>query len=87
MANTSPIKTTRTRGANMIAARPTTLRSTDGTRTANGRYVKRSLGDRRFDAVYVYTLRERVNGRLVTVSAHRDADAAKRWIESGDKSY
>ena len=69
------------RGPNALLAHPQRLESPDGSRWATGRNVKRSLGDHRFDAVEVWALKERVNGKAVTVSTHRDKAAAEAWVK------
>ena len=72
------------RGANMIEPHPQRLESPDGQRYALGRYVKRSLGEGVFDGVEVWTLKQRVNGRAVTVETHRDKAAAEAWVNTGE---
>jgi len=65
---------------NLIAANPQRLESADGLRWACGRNVKRSLGNRRYDGVEVWTLKHRVAGKVVTVAQHRDRSEAEAWI-------
>ena len=67
------------RGQNALEAHPQRLESPDGSRWACGRNVKRSLGDHRFDAVEVWALKERVNGKAVTVQTHRSKEEARTW--------
>ena len=73
------------RGPNALLAHPQRLESPDGLRWATGRNVKRSLGDHRFDAVEVWALKERVNGKAVTVETHRDKAAAEAWVNGGTR--
>jgi hypothetical protein len=68
------------RGANLIEAHPQRLESADGARWACGRNVKRALADHRYDAVEIWTLKERREGKAVTVDTYRDREAAERWV-------
>jgi hypothetical protein len=65
---------------NLIEAHPQRLESADGTRWALGRNVKLSLPDHRYDAVEVWTLRHRVDGKVVTVGIHRGKADAEAWV-------
>lgn len=72
----------RLRGANMIAAHPQRLESTDGTRWALGRNVK---GEGRTPGTYVgvevWTLRTRDDdGKVVTVASLMSKKSAEEWV-------
>lgn len=68
------------RSANVIEPHHQRLESADKSRWALGRYVKLPLGDHRFDAVEVWSLRHRVNGKVVEVAFHRDRAEAEAWV-------
>ena len=70
------------RGANMIEAHPQRLESPDGSRWALGRNVKCQRGYGVWDAVEVWTLKQRVDGKAVTVDTGRDKAAAEAWVRS-----
>jgi len=73
------------RSQNAIEAHPQRLVSANGSRWATGRNVKRSLGDGRYDAVEVWTLKVRVDGKAVTVESHVSREAAEAWILTNHK--
>jgi hypothetical protein len=58
------------------------IESAFGTRWAISANRKRSLPDHRFDVVKVWTLKARVDGKIVTVATSVDEDRARRHIES-----
>jgi len=60
------------------------MTSTDGLRWAISKNVKRSLGNRTFDIVEAWDLRERVNGKAVLRHAGRNEEAAIKWINNID---
>jgi hypothetical protein len=69
------------RSRNMIEAHPQRLTSADGTRWALGRNVKGETAVAgTFVGVEVWTLKQRVNGKAVTVDTYRDRAAAERWV-------
>lgn len=68
------------RSVNQLLPHHQRLESRDGTRWAFGRIVKRSIPDHRFDGVEVWTLKHRLNGKVVTVATHRGCDVAQAWI-------
>ena len=67
---------------NLVAAHPQRLESADGQRWACGRNQKRSLGDRRYDSVEVWSLRTRDNntGKVIEVARSMDRKAAEDWV-------
>ena len=69
------------RGPNLVAANPQRLESADGQRWATGRNVKRHLADRRFDAVEVWTLKQRVDGKAATIERNADRKRAEEWVK------
>lgn len=74
----------RSRGANVIDAAPQRLESTDGSRWATGRNVKRNLPGHRYDAVEVWTLKERDSrGRACIRARHCDRRQAEEWVAGG----
>jgi hypothetical protein len=71
----------RSRGANMIAAYPERMTSADGTRWALGRNVKAETSvPGIYTGVQVWTLKERRDGKAVTVETGRSIETARRWI-------
>ena len=76
----TPYRIPRTRGPNVVNANPQRLTSADGTRSALGRNVKCAGPDRTFTVVEAWTLKERREGRWVTVHTHRDRKAAEAWV-------
>jgi hypothetical protein len=56
------------------------MTSTDGSRWATGRNMKRRLADKRFDVVQVWTLKARLDGRAVTIVHRCDKLAADAWV-------
>lgn len=56
------------------------LKSTDDTRRAYGRNVKKSIGDHRFDIVRVWTLKERRNGKWEIVSSNVGRETADKFL-------
>jgi len=79
------LKDTRSRGANMIAANPQRIESANGIRWACGRNVKRSLANKRYDSVEVWTLKERVNGKAIVRAGYCTREQAERWISKKEK--
>jgi hypothetical protein len=73
------MKTPHHRGRNALIADTQKIVSGDGERSALGRNVKRSIADRRFDAVQAWTLKEKREGKWVVVATHRDVDEAEKW--------
>lgn len=72
------------RSANCIAANPVGIGSPKDARWATGRNVKRSLPDRRWDAVQVWTLKQRgPDGSVVVVATGRDVKEAERFVKTG----
>lgn len=68
------------RSANLIEAHPQRLERADKVRWALGRNVKRSLGNGRYDGVEVWTLKERINGKPVTMDSGRSREEAEAWV-------
>lgn len=58
------------------------IESADGMRWATSRAYKVSTGFGRYDIVVAWTLKQRVNGKIVTVSMHRSKDAADAFVAS-----
>ena len=56
------------------------LESEDGTRWAIARAYKVSEGFGRWGVVFAWTLKERVNGKVVTLHAARSEEAARAWV-------
>lgn len=56
------------------------MESTDGTRWAVSANRKRALGNRMFDVVEVWTLRQRIDGKAVVIHRCVDQQYAARWI-------
>lgn len=56
------------------------LQSTDGTRWAVSANRKRSLGNKRFDIVEAWTLRQRIDGKSIVVHRGVDEQYAARWV-------
>jgi hypothetical protein len=54
--------------------------SADGTRWATSRSYKVSTGFGRYDIIVAWTLKQRVNGKIVTVSLHRSEAAAAAFV-------
>lgn len=73
------------RSKNVCVANPQRLDATDGSsRYALGRTVKgegRTPGT--WEPVDVWTLRERVGGKVVTVDTHRSRQTAEAWVARG----
>lgn len=78
----SRIRVPRTRGANQVAKHESERKvSADGNRTAIGRYVKCSVGNRRFEIVKAWTLRERgADGKLAIVRTGASESCACEWV-------
>ena len=68
------------RAASAVAYHPSRTVSHDGTRAALGRNAKRSLGDGRYDIVRIWTLKERVDGRWVTLRSGVGTERAAEFI-------
>lgn len=56
------------------------LQSEDGTRWAIARAYKVSEGFGRWGVVIAWTLKHRVNGKVVTLPAARSEEAARAWV-------
>jgi hypothetical protein len=52
------------------------LVSPDGLKWATSKNMKRSLGDKRFDVVEVWTLKQRIDGKVVAIEVNVSADRA-----------
>lgn len=80
MANS--YKTPSMRGPNLISQVGAGKRmvSQDGLRWAFSRNAKRSMPDKRFDSVEVWTLKERVNGKAVTVDTGISEEGAMAFL-------
>ena len=69
------------RGANMVEAHPQKMGSTSDKRWATGRYVKRSLPDRRWEAVMAWTLKMRMeDGSVRVVAFGRSEEEAAEFV-------
>lgn len=80
-----PYRVPTLRSANMVNAMSESETSKDGLRRITGRYQKRSLGDRRFDIVRCFTLKERVDGKWVVIDIQRGEDEARRFLKKGTR--
>ena len=58
------------------------LVSPSGTKWATSRNMKRSLGDKRFDVVEVWTLKQRVDGKIVIVGVNVSEQTAENHIQN-----
>ena len=56
------------------------LVSADGTKWAISRMQKRSLSDHRYDAVECWTLKQRINGKVVIVGIQRGEEDARKFV-------
>ena len=69
------------RGRNAVERRPERLTSACGLRWALGRTVKRSLGNHRWDAMHVWSLRERLaDGGWRETARYATAAEAQAWV-------
>lgn len=81
MRRTPNYRTPSLRGANAVLADPKRMESADKTKWACGRNVKAESGrPGYYDVVRVWTLKERINGKAVTVDTHRTEAEAKAWV-------
>lgn len=79
---TNAYKTSHPRGPNAILAHAQRLESADGSRVATGRNVKgEGKKPGTFVAVEVWRLKERRDGKLVTVNENCDRAEAQAWID------
>lgn len=79
-----PYRVPTLRSANCIEANPQHIGTPKDARWATGRNVKRSLPDRRWDAVEVWTLKQRgPDGSVVVVATGRDVTEAERFVKTG----
>ena len=76
-------KTSTLRGASSVSQDGAKKRlvSTDGQRWAISANRKRSLANHRFDVVEVWTLKQRVDGKAVTIDSNVDEVRAKQFVE------
>jgi hypothetical protein len=73
--------TGRNRGPNVVDPQPQRMDSVDGGRRALGRNVKRSLPEKRYDSVQVWTLKGRdAAGAWVVVRRGVSVEAAEEWV-------
>ncbi len=56
------------------------LESKDGARWATARAYKVQEGFGRYRVVIAWTLKERANGKVVTLPAARSEEAARAWV-------
>lgn len=77
-----PYKTSHLRGANQVAAMSGAkrLQNEDNSRYAYSRNQKCSVGGGRYEIVECWTLRERVNGKIVTVEIQRGFEDAVKFV-------
>jgi hypothetical protein len=80
-----PYRVPTLRGANHVRAMSESETSEDGLRRITGRYQKRSIGDRRYDIVRCFTLKERVEGKWVVIDIQRDETEARRFLKKGTR--
>ena len=75
-------KVTTLRGASSVSqiGAGRKLVSADGTRWAISRNQKRAIGNRQWDVVECWTLKCRVNGKVVTKDIQRGEEEAKAWV-------
>lgn len=73
------------RGRSLIASETKRTNSADGSRWVIGQNVKRSLPDHRYDAVRKYWLKERRDGKAITVDWTFDLAEARAWINVTDQ--
>lgn len=71
------------RAGNAVKPMPQAIGSKTDARWATGRNVKRSLPNHRWDIVQVWTLKERREGKVVTVDTHQSRKNAERWVAGG----
>jgi hypothetical protein len=80
---TGCIKVTHMRAPNDVAKHASKrMVSADGTRWAIGRKQKRHLANHMFDIVECWTLKQRIDGKVVTMDMHRDEAAAIEFIKA-----
>jgi len=79
-----PYRVPHLRGANNIAANPQHIGSPKDARWATGRYVKRSLPNRRYDGVEVWALKARAaDGSVTIVATGRSREEAEQFVATG----
>lgn len=81
MARQTTIRTRTLRGANALLANVKRLESADGKRWATGRTVKAETSvPGIFEPVEVWALKERRDGKAISVGFHRSEEDARRWV-------
>jgi hypothetical protein len=78
---TGNIRTPSLRAPNAVAKHTSKRKvSADGTRWAIGRSQKRHLANHTWDIVECWTLKQRVRGRVSTISTHQSEEAAIAFV-------